>query len=39
MIIESKKRASAPEDEEGEAEVGPMPLPKAEGHISYGGAL
>ncbi|KAG2330834.1 hypothetical protein Bca4012_019592 [Brassica carinata] len=36
-MIESKKKASA-EDEE-EAEVGPMPLPKAEGHISYGGAL
>ncbi|CAF1712889.1 unnamed protein product [Brassica napus] len=38
MIIESKKKA-LPEDEEEEAEVGPMPLPKAEGHISYGGAL
>uniref|UniRef100_M4F590 NF-kappa-B-activating protein C-terminal domain-containing protein n=1 Tax=Brassica campestris TaxID=3711 RepID=M4F590_BRACM len=38
MIIESKKKA-LPEDEEEEGEVGPMPLPKAEGHISYGGAL
>ncbi|ESQ37940.1 hypothetical protein EUTSA_v10028691mg [Eutrema salsugineum] len=37
-MIESKKKASAPDDEE-EADVGPMPLPKAEGHISYGGAL
>ena len=39
MVNESKKKSLAPEDEEEEAEVGPMPLPKAEGHISYGGAL
>ncbi|CAN8247992.1 unnamed protein product [Cochlearia groenlandica] len=39
-IIESKKKSSAPEEEEEEeGDVGPMPLPKAEGHISYGGAL
>lgn len=37
-IIESKKKALAPDEEE-EADVGPMPLPKADGHISYGGAL
>ncbi|KFK30876.1 hypothetical protein AALP_AA6G037400 [Arabis alpina] len=37
-MIESKKKSLAPEDEE-EDDVGPMPLPKAEGHISYGGAL
>ncbi|CAA7044134.1 unnamed protein product [Microthlaspi erraticum] len=38
-MIESKMKSSAPEDEEEDADVGPMPLPKAEGHISYGGAL
>lgn len=37
-MIESKKKSLAPDEEE-EADVGPMPLPKAEGHISYGGAL
>uniref|UniRef100_A0A1J3IZ58 UPF0396 protein n=1 Tax=Noccaea caerulescens TaxID=107243 RepID=A0A1J3IZ58_NOCCA len=37
-MIESKKKSSNPEEEE-EDDVGPMPLPKAEGHISYGGAL
>ncbi|KAH0895258.1 LOW QUALITY PROTEIN: hypothetical protein HID58_057687 [Brassica napus] len=39
MVNESKKKSLAPEDDEEEAEVGPMPLPKSEGHISYGGAL
>ncbi|CAL9233234.1 unnamed protein product [Arabidopsis halleri] len=37
-MIELKKKSSAVDEEE-EADVGPMPLPKAEGHISYGGAL
>ncbi|CDP18156.1 unnamed protein product [Coffea canephora] len=34
-LIESRKRAAL----ENEPVVGPMPLPRAEGHISYGGAL
>lgn len=34
-LIESRKRAAL----ETEPVVGPMPLPRAEGHISYGGAL
>lgn len=34
-MIESKKKAALDD----EPEVGPMPLPRAEGHISYGGAL
>ncbi|KAK9057310.1 hypothetical protein SSX86_022145 [Deinandra increscens subsp. villosa] len=33
--IESRKKL----DLDDEPEVGPMPLPRAEGHISYGGAL
>ncbi|KAK4358502.1 hypothetical protein RND71_020731 [Anisodus tanguticus] len=35
-LIEARKKSSNFEDE---APVGPMPLPRAEGHISYGGAL
>ncbi|KAI3787761.1 hypothetical protein L2E82_00160 [Cichorium intybus] len=35
-MIESRKKATIDDDE---PEVGPMPLPRAEGHISYGGAL
>lgn len=35
-IFESQKKAAALINE---PPVGPMPLPKAEGHISYGGAL
>ncbi|CAA0393309.1 unnamed protein product [Arabidopsis thaliana] len=38
-MIELKKKSSAVDEEEEEGDVGPMPLPKAEGHISYGGAL
>lgn len=34
-MIESQKKPSI----ENDSFVGPMPLPKAEGHISYGGAL
>ncbi|OVA05460.1 Protein of unknown function DUF926 [Macleaya cordata] len=34
-LIESQKKPAIDD----EAPVGPMPLPKAEGHISYGGAL
>ncbi|KAL3530532.1 hypothetical protein ACH5RR_009854 [Cinchona calisaya] len=34
-LFESRKRAPL----ENEPTVGPMPLPRAEGHISYGGAL
>ncbi|GAB4841592.1 hypothetical protein Ancab_022306 [Ancistrocladus abbreviatus] len=34
-LIESQKKAAF----SNEPAVGPMPLPKAEGHISYGGAL
>lgn len=34
-IIESRKKLAADND----LPVGPMPLPKADGHISYGGAL
>lgn len=34
-LIESQKKAAL----ENEPVVGPMPLPRAEGHISYGGAL
>lgn len=34
-LIEARKRSNF----EDEAPVGPMPLPRAEGHISYGGAL
>ncbi|KAJ6806410.1 uncharacterized protein M6B38_174365 [Iris pallida] len=34
-MIESQKKNTA----ENDAFVGPVPLPKAEGHISYGGAL
>ncbi|KAL4588163.1 hypothetical protein LXL04_001044 [Taraxacum kok-saghyz] len=37
-MIESRKKSGLPVDDE-EPEVGPMPLPRAEGHISYGGAL
>lgn len=36
-MIESQKRVAA--GLESEPIVGPLPLPKAEGHISYGGAL
>merc|ERR1711915_147529 len=36
-MIESQKRIAA--GLENEPIVGPLPLPKAEGHISYGGAL
>ncbi|GBG69441.1 hypothetical protein CBR_g4136 [Chara braunii] len=35
-LLAAQKRAAAMEDE---PMVGPMPLPKADGHISYGGAL
>ncbi|KAL2936019.1 NKAP family protein [Bienertia sinuspersici] len=35
-MLESQKKATGFADE---APVGPQPLPKAEGHISYGGAL
>ncbi|XP_071719704.1 uncharacterized protein [Rutidosis leptorrhynchoides] len=35
MFRESQKKVNLDE----EPEVGPMPMPKAEGHISYGGAL
>ncbi|KAL7601936.1 uncharacterized protein LOC111917643 [Lactuca sativa] len=38
-MIESRKKAGLDDDDDEEAEVGPMPLPRAEGHISYGGAL
>ncbi|KAL6846261.1 hypothetical protein ACP4OV_023709 [Aristida adscensionis] len=34
-MLEAQKKASL----ENEMPVGPMPLPRAEGHISYGGAL
>ncbi|XP_076960013.1 uncharacterized protein LOC143636251 isoform X2 [Bidens hawaiensis] len=34
-MMESRKKLALDE----EPEVGPMPLPRAEGHISYGGAL
>lgn len=34
-ILEAQKKASL----ENDMPVGPMPLPRAEGHISYGGAL
>lgn len=34
-LIEARKKSNF----EDEAPVGPMPLPRAEGHISYGGAL
>ncbi|KAJ9543254.1 hypothetical protein OSB04_022961 [Centaurea solstitialis] len=34
-MIESRKKPALDD----EPEVGPMPLPRAEGHISYGGAL
>ncbi|XP_047310865.1 NF-kappa-B-activating protein-like [Impatiens glandulifera] len=34
-MMESRKKASLDDD----APVGPQPLPRAEGHISYGGAL
>ena len=36
-IIEAQRNSSV--DLDNEAVVGPMPLPRAEGHISYGGAL
>ncbi|PWA90653.1 hypothetical protein CTI12_AA096840 [Artemisia annua] len=35
-MIESRKKVAVSEDDE---LVGPKPLPRAEGHISYGGAL
>ncbi|KAG6438310.1 hypothetical protein SASPL_103247 [Salvia splendens] len=35
-MIESRKKQNLEDEEE---VVGPMPLPRAEGHISYGGAL
>ncbi|XP_073292238.1 uncharacterized protein [Primulina huaijiensis] len=35
-MIESRKKPVSDDDD---ADVGPMPLPRAEGHISYGGAL
>ncbi|KAJ1272843.1 hypothetical protein BS78_06G233400 [Paspalum vaginatum] len=34
-MLEAQKKAAL----EGDMPVGPMPLPRAEGHISYGGAL
>ncbi|XP_073051531.1 uncharacterized protein [Primulina eburnea] len=36
-MIESRKKPVSDDDDD--ADVGPMPLPRAEGHISYGGAL
>lgn len=35
-MIELRKKPASDDDD---ADVGPMPLPRAEGHISYGGAL